>query len=106
MSVAPPSFHLLAKPAGAGCNLACDYCSILSREKLNAGSDPRMGDDVLEEYIRQYIEAQHIPRATIAWQGGEPTLMGLDFFRRSVELARSEERRVGKECRSRWSPYH
>ena len=46
-----------------------------------------MTDEVLEQYLRQYIEAQHVPEATISWQGGEPTLMGLDFFRRSVELA-------------------
>ena len=45
-----------------------------------------MSDELLETYIRQYLEAQRIPQATIAWQGGEPTLMGLDFFRRSVQI--------------------
>jgi uncharacterized protein len=44
-----------------------------------------MADELLEEYIKQYIEAQQVPQVTIAWQGGEPTLMGLDFFRRSIE---------------------
>ncbi|GBE57473.1 anaerobic sulfatase-maturating enzyme [bacterium BMS3Abin01] len=96
MNQAPLSFHLLAKPAGAGCNLACDYCFFLSKDKLYPGSDLRMSDQVLEEYIRQYIQAQQVPQATIAWQGGEPTLMGLDFFRRSVELAR-KYRRGGME---------
>jgi sulfatase maturation enzyme AslB (radical SAM superfamily) len=53
-----------------------------------------MADDLLEEYIRQLIEAHaHSPLVTIAWQGGEPTLMGLDFFRRSVELTRQYLRR-------------
>ncbi len=87
MNSPPSSFHLLAKPAGARCNLACDYCFFLSKDRLYPGSDLRMSDAVLEEYIRQYIESQQVPMATIAWQGGEPTLMGIDFFRRSVELA-------------------
>ncbi len=81
-----PAFHLLAKPTGAVCNLSCQYCFFLSKEKLYPGSRFRMTDEVLESYIRQYLEAQQVPEATIAWQGGEPTLMGLDFFRRSVEL--------------------
>jgi uncharacterized protein len=79
-----PSFHLLAKPTGAACNLGCKYCFFLSKKNLYPGSSFRMSDDLLETYIRQYIEAQQIPQATIAWQGGEPTLMGLDFFRRSI----------------------
>ena len=83
----PPAFHLLAKPAGAVCNLGCKYCFFLSKENLYTGSSFRMTDDLLEEYIRQYLQSQHVPEATISWQGGEPTLMGLDFFRRSVEYA-------------------
>jgi uncharacterized protein len=81
---APPAFHLLVKPTGSICNLNCRYCFFLSKEKLYPGSRFRMTDEVLEAYVRQYIEAQQVPEATIAWQGGEPTLMGLDFFRRSV----------------------
>lgn len=84
---APPAFHLLAKPTGALCNLACDYCFFLSKELLYPGSRFRMADDLLEIYIRQVIEAHRSPEVTIAWQGGEPTLMGLDFFQRSVEYA-------------------
>jgi uncharacterized protein len=83
----PPAFHLLAKPAGAVCNLGCKYCFFLSKETLYPGSSFRMPDDLLEEYIRQYIQSQRVPEATISWQGGEPMLMGLDFFRRSVEYA-------------------
>jgi uncharacterized protein len=83
---APPGFHLLAKPTGAVCNLDCTYCFFLSKEALYPGSPFRMADDVLELYIKQLIEAHETPTVTIAWQGGEPTLMGLDFFRRSIEI--------------------
>ncbi len=86
---APPAFHLLAKPTGAVCNLDCAYCFFLSKEMLYPGSRFRMADDLLEAYIRQLIEAHSsVPEVMIAWQGGEPTMMGLEFFRRSVELAR------------------
>ena len=87
-SSAPPAFHLLAKPTGAQCNLDCDYCFFLSKEMLYPDSRFRMSDEQLEDYLRQLIEAHaRVPEVTIAWQGGEPTLMGLDFFRRSVEVA-------------------
>lgn len=85
---APPSFHLLSKPTGAQCNLDCDYCFFLSKEMLYPDSRFRMTDETLESYLKQLIEAHsRVPEVTIAWQGGEPTLMGLDFFRRSVKLA-------------------
>lgn len=84
---APPAFHLLAKPSGAICNLDCKYCFFLSKEKLYPGSRFRMSDELLENYIRQYLQAQRVPEVNLAWQGGEPTLMGLDFFQRAVELA-------------------
>ena len=84
----PSAFHLLAKPTGAVCNLDCSYCFFLSKEMLYPGSRFRMADELLEEYIRQLIEAHaSVPEVAIAWQGGEPTLMGVEFFRRSVELA-------------------
>jgi uncharacterized protein len=81
-----PGFHLMAKPTGAICNLGCKYCFFLSKKNLYPGSIFRMSDELLETYIHQYVEAQKTPQVTIAWQGGEPTLMGLDFFRRSIEL--------------------
>jgi uncharacterized protein len=85
---APPAFHLLAKPTGAICNLDCTYCFFLSKEMLYPGSRFRMADDLLETYLRQLIEAHaNAPEVVVAWQGGEPTMMGLEFFRRSVELA-------------------
>jgi serine-type anaerobic sulfatase-maturating enzyme len=87
-SSAPRAFHLLAKPTGAVCNLDCTYCFFLSKEMLYPGSRFRMADDLLEAYLRQLIEAHAgAPEVTVAWQGGEPTIMGLEFFRRSVELA-------------------
>ena len=85
---APLAFHLLAKPTGAICNLDCEYCFFLSKEMLYPGSRFRMADELLETYLRQLIEAHaRSPEVAVAWQGGEPTMMGLDFFRRSVELA-------------------
>lgn len=81
-----PAFHVTAKPTGARCNLACDYCFFLKKDGLYPGSDFRMSDETMEAYIRQTVEGQTAPEVTIAWQGGEPTLMGLDFFRRAVEV--------------------
>ncbi|MEZ5122404.1 MAG: anaerobic sulfatase maturase [Solirubrobacterales bacterium] len=84
----PVPFHLLAKPTGAVCNLDCEYCFFLSKEMLYPGSRFRMTDDVLEAYLQQLIDAHAgMAEVTIAWQGGEPTLMGLDFFRRAVDIA-------------------
>jgi uncharacterized protein len=82
----PKAFHIMAKPSGSACNLQCDYCFFLKKEKLYPGSNFRMPDEVHEAYIKQLFEAHQVPQVTVAWQGGEPTLMGLDFFRRSVEL--------------------
>lgn len=93
---APRAFHLLAKPTGAVCNLDCTYCFFLSKEMLYPGSRFRMADDLLETYLRQLIEAHaRAPEVVVAWQGGEPTLMGLGFFRRSVALA-DQYRRPGQ----------
>jgi uncharacterized protein len=89
---APPYFHIMAKPTGAICNLDCKYCFFLSKEALYPGSPFRMADDVLEAYISQTIESQAGPHVTLAWQGGEPTLMGLDFFHRMIELVEQYKR--------------
>jgi uncharacterized protein len=85
---APPAFHLLAKPTGAVCNLDCEYCFFLSKEMLYPGSRFRMADELLETYIQQLLESHRSREVMVAWQGGEPTLMGLDFFRRSIEYAK------------------
>ena len=81
-------FHIMAKPHGPICNLDCTYCYYLEKENLYAkgGRDFRMSDNVLETYIRQYIQAQPDQNVSFAWQGGEPTLLGIPFFERVVEL--------------------
>jgi len=82
----PPAYHVLAKPTGPICNLDCEYCFFLSKEMLYPGDRFRMADDLLETYIVQLLESHRTPEVMVAWQGGEPTMMGLDFFKRSVEL--------------------
>ncbi len=89
---APSYFHVLGKPSGATCNLDCTYCFFLSKEKLYPNSRFRMTDDLLETYIRQLLESQRAPEVTIAWQGGEPTLMGLDFFQRAIDYVKKYTR--------------
>jgi serine-type anaerobic sulfatase-maturating enzyme len=79
-------YQVMLKPRGAICDLDCSYCYYLKKEELYPGSDFRMSDEVLEAFTRQYIESQVSPRVVFAWQGGEPTLMGIDFFRRALEL--------------------
>ena len=82
-----PAFHVMTKPIGPLCNLDCKYCFYLEKEQLYpATSHWRMSDELLESYIRQYIEAQQVPVVSFAWQGGEPTLLGVDFFRKVVAI--------------------
>ena len=81
-------FHVMAKPAGARCNLACSYCFYLEKEPAyypGAGV-PRMSEATLDAYIRDYIASQPGEEVTFTWQGGEPTLLGLEFYQRVVEL--------------------
>ncbi len=80
----PPAFQVMVKPRGAICNLDCQYCFFLRKERLYPESSFRMPEELLDDYTRQMIEAQRVPEVTFAWQGGEPTLMGLDFFRKAV----------------------
>jgi uncharacterized protein len=83
------SFHVLTKPIGPICNLDCAYCFYLEKEKLYPGEHTwAMSDAVLESYIRQYIQSQETGEIHFAWQGGEPTLLGVQFFLRVVELQR------------------
>lgn len=80
-------FHVMAKPIGATCNLQCSYCYYLPKEQLLAQQrGTRMAPAVLDNYIRQYLTSQPGNEVTFAWQGGEPTLLGLDFFRQVVRL--------------------
>lgn len=92
-----PDYHLLAKPSGAACNLGCTYCFFLSKEQLYPRESPRMDETTLDAYLRQLMASSPGPQVEVSWQGGEPTLRGLEFFRRSVELAeryRRPEQRV------------
>ena len=81
-----PRFHVLAKPTGALCNLDCSNCFFLDKERLYEGSRFHMSDETLETYIRQLIDGHRTNEVTVAWQGGEPTIMGVDFYRRALAL--------------------
>ncbi|MFX0099703.1 MAG: anaerobic sulfatase maturase [Candidatus Hodarchaeota archaeon] len=81
-----PGFHVMIKPRGAICNLGCEYCFYLPKMNLYQGSKFHMSEDVLESFTKQYIEAQKVLEVTFGWQGGEPLLMGLDFFKKAVEF--------------------
>lgn len=86
-------FHAMAKPAGSACNLDCSYCFYLSKQTLAGGPGPgRMDDETLELLVREYIDGVTGDEVVFSWQGGEPTLMGVDFFRRIVELQRKHAR--------------
>jgi len=87
MTNALPAFHLMTKPAGPDCNLQCRYCFYLEKEALyKTSTRHRMSAQTLETYIRQYCESQTTPELTFAWQGGEPSLMGVGFFEKAVDL--------------------
>ncbi|WP_291374373.1 anaerobic sulfatase maturase [Acinetobacter sp. UBA6720] len=80
-------YHVMLKPSGAQCNLDCSYCFYLHKQDLlRQPKTPRMAESMLELHIKQYIEAQTGNEVVFSWQGGEPTLMGLEFFQRVVEL--------------------
>jgi uncharacterized protein len=81
-------FSLLIKPTGAACNLACQYCFYLDKASLYPGSHLRMKGDVLEAAIQQRLSSPTMGEIGIHWQGGEPTLMGLEFYQQSVELVK------------------
>ena len=93
MQTALSNYHLLAKPAGAACNLGCQYCFFLSKENLYPPREsPLMDEEMLEIYIRQLMESSPGPQVDVTWQGGEPLLRGLDFYQHSVRLANKYRR--------------
>ena len=79
---------IMAKPAGPRCNLRCSYCYYLAKEQLFPADSRRMADDLLERYIAQRLQTAPGPNTHFEWHGGEPTILGLDYFRRIVELQR------------------
>ena len=83
----PQGLHVVAKPIGPACNLDCEYCFYLEKQALfSPGGQYRMTDRVLSAFIAGYISSQPVPVVEFVWQGGEPTLLGIDFFKRVVEL--------------------
>lgn len=85
----PQGLHLMAKPVGPICNLDCSYCFYLEKEQLYPPRERfRMPDEVLRAYVQRYIAAQPTPEVEFVWQGGEPMLMGLEFFRRAMDYQR------------------
>jgi len=82
----PTAFSTMIKPAGSLCNLDCHYCYYLDKAEIYDNRQPLMSIDLLEEYIQQYIEGNDVPLVTFCWHGGEPLLIGLDFYRKAVEF--------------------
>jgi uncharacterized protein len=81
------SYAIIAKPIGPICNLNCSYCYYNDKKSLYPGTKSfRMTTEILKTFIKQYIEAQDTPEIQFVWQGGEPTLMGVDFFRKIIEI--------------------
>lgn len=89
MASATAPFHLMTKPAGPACNLDCLYCFYVKKAGLfPPGSRCRMDEATLELFVGDYIRAQETSEITFSWQGGEPTLLGVEYYRRAVELQR------------------
>ena len=84
----PRSCHVMAKPSGSICNLDCTYCFYLEKEHLypDRKLNWKMEQSTVEAFIQQQIDAQHGTEVVIAWQGGEPTLLGLDFFETAMQF--------------------
>ena len=82
-----PGIHVVAKPIGPVCNLNCEYCFYLEKHALfGSGEQYRMSDEVLSAFTANYIASQPTPAVEFVWQGGEPTLLGINFFKRVIEL--------------------
>ena len=83
----PDAFNVMVKPVGPLCNLKCTYCYYLEKKKLYPEiNDFKLHEPLLENYIQQFIEQQEVPVVTFTWQGGEPTLLGIDYFSKVIEL--------------------
>lgn len=82
----PLAFSSMIKPMGSACNLDCPYCYYLDKKELYGGYQPRMNEALLEQYIKQYIQANEVPLVTFVWHGGEPLLAGVDYYRKAMEF--------------------
>ena len=79
-------FHLMAKPSSFHCNIQCTYCFYLEKEAQFGHHAPFMSKETLKNYVQNYIGSHAGNRVEFAWQGGEPTLLGLDFYKQAVEF--------------------
>lgn len=84
----PMAFNLMLKPAGSLCNLDCQYCYYLDKAEIYGGHEPLMSEEMLETVVREYISANDVPEVTFNWHGGEPTILGMDFYRKALEFER------------------
>lgn len=84
----PMAFNIMIKPAGSLCNLDCHYCYYLDKAEIYGGHEPKMSLEMLETCVREYIAANDVPEVTFNWHGGEPLVMGPDFYRKALELQR------------------
>ena len=82
----PRAFNIMMKPAGSLCNLDCAYCYYLDKAEIYGGREPRMSLEMLEQVVRDYIAANDVPEVQFVWHGGEPLVMGLDFYRKALEF--------------------
>ena len=94
----PQAFNIMIKPVGSLCNLRCRYCYYLDKADIYGGKEPRMTYEMLETFIREYIAANDVPEVLFNWHGGEPLLMGLDFYRKAIQL--QEKYASGKRIRN------
>jgi uncharacterized protein len=78
--------YVMLKPVGSKCNLDCDYCYYLEKENLYEKKNPVMSEELLERFIKQYIESQTMPEIMFTWHGGETLMRPLSFYKRAVEL--------------------
>ena len=82
----PRVFNVMIKPAGSLCNLDCKYCYYLDKAEIYNGKEPRMTIEMLEKFIKEYIRANQSQLVTFNWHGGEPLVLGLDFYKKAVEF--------------------
>ena len=88
--------YVMLKPAGAHCNLACKYCYYLEKNKLYPTAQRHlMSDEMLEQFTREYIEAQTMNQVLFTWHGGEPLLRSIDFYRKALSL---QQKYAGGRC--------
>jgi uncharacterized protein len=88
-----PAFNVMMKPGGPACNMACEYCFYRhNSDKLYSSESATIAPALLDRFIREYIQSQQNPTVFFTWQGGEPTLMGLEFFRKVVAIQKRHAR--------------